>query len=60
VAAYLESDEDRAEVAHADEYARTSGIGGVPFFIFNRKVGLSGAQESDTLLQAMEQASARS
>ncbi len=59
VVAYLASDDDRAEVAHADEYARISGIGGVPFFIFNRKVGVSGAQESDTLLQAMEQASAR-
>lgn len=60
VAAYIATEEDRAEVAHADEYARISGIGGVPFFIFNRKVGVSGAQEADTLLKAMEQASARS
>ena len=43
-------------MAQADVEARSAGIGGVPFFIFNRKVGVSGAQESDVLLQAMEQA----
>ena len=53
---YLESDEDRELVAKADVEARTAGIGGVPFFIFNRRVGVSGAQESDVLVQAMEQA----
>jgi predicted DsbA family dithiol-disulfide isomerase len=30
----------------------------VPFFIFNRRIGVSGAQDPDTLLQAMEQAAA--
>lgn len=53
---YLESAEDREAVARADVEARGAGIGGVPFFIFNRKVGVSGAQEPDALLQAMEQA----
>jgi predicted DsbA family dithiol-disulfide isomerase len=57
VLAYLASDTDRAEVAQADIEARSAGIGGVPFFIFNRKVGVSGAQGEDVLLQAMEQAS---
>jgi predicted DsbA family dithiol-disulfide isomerase len=28
----------------------------VPFFIFNRRVGVSGAQEPETLLDAMLQA----
>jgi predicted DsbA family dithiol-disulfide isomerase len=28
----------------------------VPFFIFNRRVGVSGAQDAETLLDAMEQA----
>ena len=56
VLAYLVSDEDRAEVAQADIEARSAGIGGVPFFIFDRKVGVSGAQEAETLLRAMEQA----
>jgi predicted DsbA family dithiol-disulfide isomerase len=53
--AYLESDADRERVQQADVEARTAGIGGVPFFIFNRKVGVSGAQGADVLLQAMEQ-----
>ncbi|WP_310627186.1 DsbA family oxidoreductase [Limnohabitans sp.] len=39
-----------------DNAAREMGITGVPFFIFNRQVGLSGAHESDTLLQAMAEA----
>ena len=55
-ARFLESDEDRDLVAQADVEARSAGIGGVPFFIFNRRVGVSGAQESDVLLEAMEQA----
>ena len=55
-ARYLESDEDRDLVAQADVEARSAGIGGVPFFIFNRRVGVSGAQESAVLLEAMEQA----
>jgi predicted DsbA family dithiol-disulfide isomerase len=54
--AYLTSDADRDLIAQADTEARTAGIGGVPFFIFNRKVGVSGAQGEDVLLQAMEQA----
>lgn len=56
VAAYLASDEDRDAIARADVEARSAGIGGVPFFIFNRSIGVSGAQDPETLLQAMEQA----
>lgn len=56
VAAYLAGDEDRDAVARADVEARSAGIGGVPFFIFNRKIGVSGAQDAETLLDAMEQA----
>ena len=56
VAAYLAGDADRDLVAQADVEARSAGIGGVPFFIFNRKVGVSGAQDADVLLQAMGQA----
>jgi predicted DsbA family dithiol-disulfide isomerase len=55
VAAYLASDIDRDVVQQGDVEARSAGIGGVPFFIFNRRVGVSGAQESETLLEAMEQ-----
>jgi len=53
--AYITSDTDREMVSQADIEARSAGIGGVPFFIFNRRVGVSGAQESDVLLGAMEQ-----
>jgi predicted DsbA family dithiol-disulfide isomerase len=52
---FLKSGEGREKIAEADVEARSAGIGGVPFFIFNRRVGVSGAQEVDVLLQAMEQ-----
>ena len=54
--AYLASGTDRDEVERADLEARSAGIGGVPFFIFNRRIGVSGAQDPETLLQAIEQA----
>jgi predicted DsbA family dithiol-disulfide isomerase len=53
---YLESDEDRDEVLQGDLEARRIGVSGVPFFIFNRRVGVSGAQEADVLVDAMQQA----
>ena len=49
-------DDDRDVIERADVEARAAGIGGVPFFIFNRKLGVSGAQDPDVLLEAMEQA----
>lgn len=42
-------------VRDEDTLARESGIGGVPFFIFNRKLAVSGAQGTDALLEAMKQ-----
>ena len=53
---YLSGDSDRELVTAADIEARNAGIGGVPFFIFNRRIGVSGAQEPETLLQAMLEA----
>ena len=53
---YLAGDADRERIARAEVEARNAGIGGVPFFIVNRKVGVSGAQDPETLLDAMEQA----
>jgi predicted DsbA family dithiol-disulfide isomerase len=53
---YLASGEDREAVAQGDIQARQAGINGVPFFIFNRKVAVSGAHEPDTLLAAMIEA----
>jgi predicted DsbA family dithiol-disulfide isomerase len=56
ILAYLATDSDVGLIHGADVEARQVGIGGVPFFIFNRTIGVSGAQEPDVLLQAMEQA----
>jgi len=56
VVAYLAGDEGRELIARAEGEARNAGIGGVPFFIFNRKLGVSGAQDPETLVDAMEQA----
>jgi predicted DsbA family dithiol-disulfide isomerase len=56
VAAYLAGDADRDLIAQSDAQARAAGIGGVPFFIFNHKLAVSGAQDPEVLLDAMEQA----
>lgn len=36
------------------EEAKAIGVTGVPFFVFNRKYAVSGAQPSETFLQALE------
>lgn len=58
--AYLDSDADADAdlIRSADQEARQVGIEGVPFFIINRTIGISGAQDPEVLLQAMEQARA--
>jgi predicted DsbA family dithiol-disulfide isomerase len=48
----------RDDVAAADERARSLGIQGVPFFVFDGRVALSGAHEPATLLDAIERARA--
>jgi predicted DsbA family dithiol-disulfide isomerase len=45
-----------AHVSQLDERARSVGISGVPFFIFNGEFAVSGAHEAESLLEAMEQA----
>jgi predicted DsbA family dithiol-disulfide isomerase len=54
--AHLGSDAGRAEVAAADQRTKSMGIGGVPFFIFNHRLAVSGAQPPHVLLEAMTQA----
>lgn len=56
--AYLDSDADADLIRSADQEARQVGIEGVPFFIINRTIGISGAQDPEVLLQAMQQARA--
>jgi predicted DsbA family dithiol-disulfide isomerase len=53
---HLQNSELHSQTIDSDNAAREMGITGVPFFIFNRQVGLSGAHESETLLQAMNEA----
>jgi predicted DsbA family dithiol-disulfide isomerase len=54
--AFLADPAQRDAVAQADVEARRMGINGVPFFIFNQKVAVSGAQDPAALVQAMRQA----
>ena len=53
---WLDSSAARAATAAEDARARAIGIEGVPFFIFNNRLGVSGAQPAETLLDAMKQA----
>ena len=43
-------------IAAQDAELRRIGISGVPFFILNKSIGVSGAQAPEALLSAMEQA----
>ncbi|MEP6607546.1 MAG: DsbA family oxidoreductase [Burkholderiaceae bacterium] len=52
---WLASDAGRAEVAAEERRARTLGVAGVPFFIFNQRLTVSGAQPAHVLLDAIEQ-----
>lgn len=54
--AFVSDPEHLATVAAADAHVRRLGISGVPFFIFNQQVAVSGAQDPATLLGAMQQA----
>jgi predicted DsbA family dithiol-disulfide isomerase len=52
----LESESFTDEVRMDEAMARQIGISGVPFFIFNKNLAVSGAQAPETFLGAMEQA----
>ncbi len=51
----LSGDADLELVAKEDNQARQMGISGVPFFIFDDKYALSGAQDPATFLQVFDQ-----
>ncbi len=53
---YIERGEGEAAVNKIAAQVRELGIGGVPFFIFNRKLSVSGAQSPAVLGAAMLQA----
>jgi predicted DsbA family dithiol-disulfide isomerase len=51
---------DYADAVSADaREAHALGVSGVPFFVFDRRVGLSGAQPVETFVAALEQAEER-
>jgi predicted DsbA family dithiol-disulfide isomerase len=54
--AVLDSDEFTDEVHSDEREAMELGITGVPFFVINRRYGVSGAQPPDVLLNALETA----
>jgi len=54
--AYLASDEDEALIEDQDQHARSLGVEGVPFFIFNRRYSVSGAQPPEAILDVMAKA----
>jgi predicted DsbA family dithiol-disulfide isomerase len=54
VKAMLASDEYRDEVIRDIKTAEMMGISGVPFFLFDEKYGVAGAQSSDLFLHALK------
>ncbi|WP_138494627.1 DsbA family oxidoreductase [Paenibacillus pinistramenti] len=55
-AAVLESSAYGAEVRADEEEAGRLGITGVPFFVFDRKFAVSGAQPEEVFIQALQKA----
>ena len=52
----LESDAYADAVREDEHLAQRIGIQGVPFFVLNRRYGVSGAQPAEVLVQALEKA----
>jgi predicted DsbA family dithiol-disulfide isomerase len=57
---FLNSDEGTDEVKYDQHYYRQAGVTGVPFYIIDGKYGISGAQNPETLIQALRQISTES
>ncbi|HVX68939.1 MAG TPA: DsbA family oxidoreductase [Mycobacteriales bacterium] len=58
VAATLQSDAFEEQVVSDENQAYALGVSGVPFFVVDRRYGLSGAQPAEVLLQVLERAAA--
>lgn len=54
VKAVLQSNKYRKKVDEDIEIAQQIGVQGVPFFVFNEKYGLSGAQSSEVFTEVLE------
>ncbi|KNC53519.1 DSBA oxidoreductase [Thecamonas trahens ATCC 50062] len=57
-AAFLNTDELSQETRDAIDSAYTRGVSGVPFFIFNDKYALSGAQPADVVADVLDKVAA--
>lgn len=55
VTALLQSDEGLQEVVTLEQLNQQRGVSGVPFYIINDQYGISGAQPTDTFVQALTQ-----
>jgi predicted DsbA family dithiol-disulfide isomerase len=53
---YLATDQGDDAIVAMDRRVRELGVGGVPFFIFDGRIAVSGAQEPQTLLDAIAEA----
>lgn len=58
VVASLESDEHLADVREDQRVAQDFGIQGVPFFVIDRKYGVSGAQDATTFAKVLTEVAA--
>jgi predicted DsbA family dithiol-disulfide isomerase len=56
VTAVLDSDQFTAEVTADERTAHALGATGVPFFVIDRRYGISGAQPAEVIGQALSQA----
>ena len=54
ISARLRGDNDRERILSEDQAARRGGVQGVPFFIFEQKYALSGAQSEAAFLNAFD------
>lgn len=56
IRAMLSSTDFTDEVRYDEQTAQSIGVKGVPFFVFDQKLAVSGAQPPETFLGAMQQA----
>ena len=54
--AWLSSDSGRTAIEAEERRSRALGVTGVPFFVFNQRLAVSGAQPPEVLLEAIGQA----
>jgi predicted DsbA family dithiol-disulfide isomerase len=53
---FLASDNGTVEVKGEEAVGRRLGIRGVPYFVFNGRISISGAQPPDIIVSAIQQA----